>query len=73
MIILFIIMMFAVFGKLIGFALKAAWGLGKVMFTLIFLPLILIGLVAAGLVYLALPILAVAGVVMLVRRLATAA
>ena len=72
MIALFIILMIAIFGKMIGFAFKMAWGLTKVAFSLIFLPVILIGLVLAGLVYLALPILVIVGIVMLVKRMAVA-
>ncbi len=70
--ILFTILMLVVFGKMIGLAFRAAWGVTKIVFGLIFLPVILIGLVIAGFMYLALPILAVAGIVMLIRRFAVA-
>ena len=60
---LFIILMFLIFGKLIGFAVKAAWGISKVVCTIVLLPLFLIGLVFAGLVGIALPILLVVGIV----------
>ena len=69
---LFTILMLVVFGKMIGLAFRAAWGVTKIVFGLIFLPVILIGLVIAGFMYLALPILAVAGIVMLIRRFAVA-
>ena len=59
--------MIMVFGKLIGFAIRAAWGISKVLVTLVFLPLILIGLVLGGLIYLALPILIVVGLVALFK------
>jgi hypothetical protein len=49
--------------KLIVLAVKAAWGITKVLVFIIFLPLILIGLVIGGLVYIAIPILIVAGIV----------
>ena len=62
---LFTILMIMVFGKLIGFAIRAAWGISKVLVTLVFLPLILIGL--GGLIYLALPILIVVGLVALFK------
>ena len=61
--------MIMVFGKLIGFAIRAAWGISKVIVTLVFLPLILIGLVLGGLIYLALPILFVVGLVTLFKGL----
>ncbi|MBQ5674658.1 MAG: hypothetical protein IIV45_06180 [Lachnospiraceae bacterium] len=66
---LFAILMIMVFGKLIGFAIRAAWGISKVLVTLVFLPLILIGLVLGGLIYLALPILIVVGLVALFKGL----
>ncbi len=58
---LFTIMFFVVFWKMIGFALRASWGIFKIVMYLVFLPAILIGLVVGGLVYVALPILLVAG------------
>ena len=70
--ILFTILMLMVFGELLGFALKAAWGVTKVVLFLIFLPLTLIGLVVGGMIYLALPLLAIAGIVMLFKRIAAA-
>ena len=60
---LFIICMFGVFGKLFCFGLKAAWGISKFILTIVFLPLILIGMVVGGLLYLALPILIVVGII----------
>ena len=47
---LFIILMFAVFGKMIIFAFKASWGILKVLLTIIIFPLFLIGLLIAGIV-----------------------
>ena len=70
MITLFTILMIAVFAKMIGFAIKAAWGLTKIFFGLIFLPVLLIGLAVTGFVGLALPILVIVGIVMLVKRAA---
>ncbi len=63
MITLFTIMLIAVVFELIVFAVKAAWGITKIVFTVLFFPLILVGLVAAGLLYLALPILIVVGII----------
>ena len=62
---LFIILMFLIFGKLIGFAVKAAWGISKIICTVVLLPLFLIGLVFAGLIGIAFPILLVVGIVSL--------
>lgn len=63
--ILFTILMLIVFGKIFGFAIKAAWSISKIICTVVLLPLILIGLVFAGLIGIALPILLVVGVVSL--------
>lgn len=54
--------------KMIGFAFRASWSIIKVMFTLVFLPLILVGLVFKGLVTIALPVLLVVGLFSLLDR-----
>ncbi len=68
MITLFIIFMFIIFGKLGIFALKAAWGITKLVFFLMFLPGILIVMALAGLIYLALPLLIIVGIVSLFTK-----
>ena len=65
MTVLFFILFFMIFGKLIGFAFKATWSIMKVMLYIIFLPLILVGMVFKGLVFVALPILLVVGLISL--------
>ena len=65
--ILFTILTFIVFGKLLIFAIRASWGLARILVTVIFMPLALIMLVVAGLVYLAVTLLLIAGVVSLVK------
>lgn len=64
---IFSILMLVVFGKLLFFAIKAAWGITKILLYIVFLPLILIGLVVAGLIYVAIPILIIVGIVALVK------
>lgn len=64
----FIICMIAVFGKVGLFALRGAWGLTKIFFTLVFLPLILIGLALKGLIVVALPALIIFGVISLLSN-----
>ncbi|MBQ4220163.1 MAG: hypothetical protein K6A61_12005 [Butyrivibrio sp.] len=66
---LFIILFFGIFGRMIGFAFKATWGIFKVMTFLVFLPLILVGLVFGGLISIAFPILVVVGLANLFMRL----
>ena len=63
---LFTICMIWVFGKLLFFGIKAAWGISKFLVTIVLLPLILIGLAAGGLIYIAFPILIIAGIAVLV-------
>ena len=63
MTLIFSILMIWIFGKLIGFALRAAWGVTKILFTFLFLPVVLIALVIGGLIYIALPLLLIIGVV----------
>jgi len=65
--IIFLILMAIVFGRLAFFAVRLAWGFTKVLFTLIFLPLILIGALLGGLIKLAFPILIVIGIISLIK------
>lgn len=62
---LFVICMFGIFGKLIGLAFKMTWGIAKVLFTLVFLPVILVGLAMGGILVVAFPLLIVVGIVSL--------
>ncbi|MDD2471831.1 MAG: hypothetical protein PHT28_02795 [Dehalococcoidales bacterium] len=62
---LFTIMMFVVFGKLIGLAFRATWGITKILVTVVLLPVVLICMVAGGLIFFTLPILAIVGLVTL--------
>ena len=55
--------MIVVFGKILGLAIKAAWGISRIIVTLVMMPMILIGLVLSGLLALALPLLIVVGFV----------
>lgn len=63
--IIFFILMLVVFGKILGFALKAAWGISKIIVSIILLPLFLILLVLKGLLIIAFPVLIVVGLVSL--------
>lgn len=59
---IFTILLFVIFGKLLIFGLKMAWGLSKLLITIVFLPFTLIAMVISGLISLALPILIVIGI-----------
>lgn len=63
---LFIVLMLVIFGRLAIFAFKLTWGITKVVFTLIFLPLILIGALISGLISIAFPVLIVIGILSLI-------
>ena len=65
---LFGICMLFLFGKLLVFGIRGAWGISKIVLTVVFLPIILIALVAGGLLYIAFPILIVLGLISLVTR-----
>lgn len=63
---LFAILMIVVFAKLIKLAVKMTWGITKILFTLVLLPIVLIGMAISGLIYIALVILIIVGLVSLV-------
>ncbi len=63
---IFWILMFMTFGKILKFAIRAAWGISKIVVSLVFLPLFLVVLVFQGLFFLALPILLIVGIISLI-------
>jgi len=63
--ILFWILMIGIFGRLIAFSFKFSWKLAKVLFTLIILPLSILGLFFWGFLKIALPVLIIVGIVSL--------
>lgn len=66
--ILFAVCMLWVFGKMLIFGIKAAWGIAKIFWSIIFLPVVLVGLVLGGLMYIAFPILIIIGIISLIKR-----
>lgn len=66
--ILFLIGAFWIFEKLFVFGLKMSWGILKILLTIGFLPLILIGMVLIGLIKIAFPILIVVGIIALFQK-----
>lgn len=66
---IFAIVMILVFGRLLLFGVRAAWGLLKFLVFVVFLPLILIGLLIGGLIYIAFPLLIVVGIISLIVSL----
>lgn len=65
---LFAVCMVAVFGRLIFFGIRAAWGISKFLLTVVLLSLILIGMAIGGLIYIAFPIIILIGIGALVFR-----
>jgi len=63
---LFTVLFFLIFGRMIGFAFRMTWGIFKVLLYIVFLPLILLFMVFGGLLYIALPLLIIVGVLSLV-------
>ena len=63
--ILFSILLIVVFGNIVAFAVKMAWGVSKIAINIVLLPVILIGMVLAGLFWLAIPLLVVIGLISL--------
>ena len=63
---LFTICMIWFVGKFFIFGLKASWGILKLLCTVIFFPVILIGMVVGGLMYIAFPLLIIGGIIGLV-------
>lgn len=64
---LFVVLLLTIFGKLLILAIKAAWGITKILLNIVLLPLIIIGMFAGGLTYLALIVLAIVGLVSLIK------
>lgn len=60
--IIFAVCMLWIFGKIFAFGIRAAWGISKIVLTVVFLPIVLVGMVIAGLIYIAFPILLIVGI-----------
>lgn len=63
---LFTICMIWFIGKFFIFGLKASRGILKLLCTVVFFPVILIGMVVGGLVYIAFPLLLIGGIIGLI-------
>ena len=64
--VLFTICMIWFIGKFFIFGLRASWGIMKLLCTVVFFPVILIGMVVGGLLYLAFPLLLIGGIIGLI-------
>ena len=59
---IFLILLLWIFIKLLIFGVKAAWGISRIILTILW-PVILIGLIIAGLFYIAVPVLVIFAVI----------
>ncbi len=59
---IFLILLLWIFIKLLVFGVKAAWGISKIILTILW-PVLLIGLIIAGLFYIAVPALVIFAVI----------
>lgn len=64
--IIFVVALIWVAWKMLVLGIKAAWGIAKVLCTVLLLPAFLFGLMCVGLLYIALPILVIVGIVALI-------
>ncbi len=64
---LFMILFFTVFGKLLGFAFRMTWSMMKLILMIMIVPVIIVT-IAGGLFRIALPVLLIIGIVHLLRR-----
>ena len=62
---LFAICMIGFIWKLFVFGVRASWGIMKLLCTVVLFPVILVGMVVGGLLYVAFPLLIIAGVIVL--------
>ncbi|MBR0417487.1 MAG: hypothetical protein IJI56_06745 [Firmicutes bacterium] len=60
-------MMISVFGRLFAFGLRATWGFARLIAALVFMPIILAVVILGGLLRIAFPVLAVIGLISLIR------
>ena len=66
LILLFVILMIVVIGKIAILTMKAAWGITKVIFTVVLFPVFLIAMAVSGFMALAFIALIIGGLVALV-------
>lgn len=64
--VLFLICLIWFIGKFFIFGLKASWGIMKLLCTVVFFPVILIGMVVGGMLYIAFPVLIIGAIIALV-------
>lgn len=64
--VIFVIALIWVAWKMLVLGIKAAWGIAKILCTVLLLPAFLFGLVCVGLLYIAIPMLVIVGIIALI-------
>lgn len=64
-----LVLFFAVFGKIMLFALKLGWGILKIAAYLIFLPAVILLMIFGGLLYIAIPLLILVGLITMTPKI----
>lgn len=70
--VVFIVALIWVSAKMLIWGIKAAWGIARVIVTIVLLPLFIIGLAWIGLFYVSIAVLIIAGIVALIGGVAEA-
>lgn len=70
--IIFFVALIYVIWKLFVLGIKMTWGIARFIVTVLLLPLFLVGMMFAGMVYIAIPVLIIAGLIAVVGNLASA-
>lgn len=65
---LLLLIVCSVVGNIFAFSFRATWGIIKLLLTLVFLPVIIIGGILAGAISLILPVLILVGIVYLIAH-----
>lgn len=63
---IFVILMLIVFVEFLWAAARLAWGIGKILFSFVIFPVVMIWMAVSGLVLLAIPILAIVGIIAII-------
>ena len=68
LLLLFFVLMIAVFVKLLFLAIRGAWSITKIVLSVVLFPLILVGIALSGLLYIALLAVVLLGIFSFLKR-----
>lgn len=66
---LFVIWLFCVTGKIALISIRAGWGVFRILISVVFFPLTVLGLLISGIIHLSVPILVIIGFITVVKYL----